>query len=138
MSLPELTYRADCVAYTLHDRRLFWLGGHAADSPWTALTWLAERAEHIADQLDSYAARPLRAWRADGREQQRALARLGREVAYSFLVRDELVIYILSAAPVPAHAARRESVTAAGPRGGLVGEVSLVERQALSEPHQRA
>ncbi|MFG2173208.1 hypothetical protein ACGFMO_17885 [Streptomyces niveus] len=119
MTRPELAYRADCVAYTIQDRRLFWVGGHTADSPWAALTWLAERAEHIADQLDPEPAEPLRAWLVDGPGHARALARLGRDAAYSFLVRDGLLIYILSASPLPAPvhttAARLPSETATGP-----------------------
>ncbi|WP_381797893.1 hypothetical protein [Streptomyces niveus] len=123
MSGPHPTYRADCVAHTLNDRRLYWLGGHAADSPWTALTWLAVRAEHIADQLDSQAALPLRAWLTDGPEHARALSRLGRETAYSFLVRDGLLTYILSASPVSAPVGRQSSGTVAGPHGELPAEV---------------
>ncbi|MEU9745532.1 hypothetical protein [Streptomyces niveus] len=119
MTHPEIAYRADCVAYTIHDMRLFWLGGHTADSPWTAVTWLAERA-HIADQLDPERAEPLRAWLTDGPEHARALARLGREAAYSFLVRDGLLIYILSASPHPAPTttARQPSETVTGPHRG--------------------
>lgn len=120
MREPQLAYRAyraDCIAYTIQDRRLFRLGGHSADSPWAALTWLAERAENIADQLDPEPAEPLRAWLTDGPEHARALARLGRGAAYSFLVRDALLIYILSAAvvPAPTTTARQPSETVAGP-----------------------
>lgn len=111
-----MTCRADCVAYAIHDRRLFWLGGHSAESPWAALTWLATRAEHIAEQIDPHAARPLRAWLDDGTEHERALAKLGRGAAYSFLVRDGLLIYILSASPVLAPVARQPSETTAGPQ----------------------
>lgn len=111
-----MTCRADCVAYAIHDRRLFWLGGHSAESPWAALTWLATRAEHIAEQIDPHAARPLRAWLSDGTEHERALAKLGREATYSFLVRDGLLLYILSASPPPTPVARQSSGTAAGPQ----------------------
>lgn len=116
------TYRADCVAYALHDRRLFWLGGYGAVSPWAALTWLATRAEHIAEQIDPGAAAPLRAWLNDGTEHERALAKLGREAAYSFLVRDGLLLYILSASPVRTPVtpvARQSGGTTAGPHGGI-------------------
>ncbi|WP_405617250.1 hypothetical protein [Streptomyces sp. NBC_01508] len=123
-------YRADCVAYALHDRRLFWLGGYAADSPWSALTWLAVRAEHIAEQVAPEAALPLRAWLTDGSEHARALSRLGRDSAYSFLVRDGLLIYILSAAPVLTPVARQSSGTTAGPHGQQLPQVLVIPRSS--------
>ena len=115
-------YRADCVAYALYDRRPFWLGGHVANSPWTALTWLAVRAEHIADRIDPHAALPLRAWPTDGPEHARALSRPAREAAYSFLVRDGLVVYVLSSSPVPTPVARQSGGTTAGPHGEHAAE----------------
>lgn len=94
-------YWCDCVAYSLDTGRPYvaWLGGHPTPSPWMAVVWLALRAGHIADQIDPATARPVRAWLEDGREHAHAVARLGRQDAYSFVISDGSVRFVLSASP---------------------------------------
>lgn len=93
-------YRADCIAYATNCREIYWLGGQAQRSPWLALIWLLQRAEHVADQLDPPVARPLRAWLADGYEHAHAVAQLARNEPYTHMICDGRIRYVLAATPV--------------------------------------
>ncbi|MEV0281624.1 hypothetical protein AB0I22_35280 [Streptomyces sp. NPDC050610] len=94
-------YWCECVAYFLEAGNPYvaHLGGHATPSPWTAVMWLAQRAGHIADQLDHPSARPVRAWLEDGREHAHAVARLGRREPYAFVICTGQLRFTLSASP---------------------------------------
>lgn len=98
-ALPFVAFDADCVAYTVSGHSLHGLGGYHSNSAWLAMVWLVQRAGHIADQLDSPAAAPVRAWMSDGWEHARALPRLAGQEMYAYTIRDGDVRYVLAVAP---------------------------------------
>jgi hypothetical protein len=101
VSVSQGQFPVGCVglAYSTGTTHLVHLGGHTAASPLGALVWLGWRASHIADQLDPTAALPVRAWLADGREQERAVTRLGAGDPYLLWIYDGPDHYLLSATP---------------------------------------
>ncbi|WP_461033606.1 hypothetical protein [Streptomyces mayteni] len=94
-------FRCECTAYSRDRDRGIDLGGQEPGTAWAALLWVSWRAGHIADQLDPPAARSVRAWLADDKEADRALAHLNAGESYLLIIADGATRYVLSATPVP-------------------------------------
>lgn len=93
------SYWCEVIAHTPDDGRTFWLGAHSTSSPRLALRWLRQRADHISNQLDPPAARPVLAWLDDDQAHEHALAVLAHGELYTYTVCDDAVRYLLTARP---------------------------------------
>ncbi|SER47387.1 hypothetical protein SAMN05421870_1026 [Streptomyces qinglanensis] len=94
---PKRAYHCEAAAYAPATGRSFALGTCSAPTPRLALRWLLHRAGHIADQLDTPAAKPVLHWLGDQAEHEHALSLLTRGETYTFTVFDDTTRYALSA-----------------------------------------
>ena len=95
---PTVTYWCEATAYTTTGAA-FPLGSRPAPPPRLALRWLRSRAQDIADQLDSPAARPVRAWIHDEYEHERVLHHLVHGEPYTVTAYEDTTRYLLTAQP---------------------------------------
>lgn len=90
-------YQTHAIAYLPSGQSML-LGSFSAKTPRLAMRWLRERAGHVADQLDTPYARPLRSWLHDDLEHQWALDGLLRGERYVVRAWDEEgTLYLLTA-----------------------------------------